>query len=171
MMGLVGNTLVLLVLRRDGLGRTSANVYLSALAVGDSVVLMVASLATYPGFAWGWWLQNTSLVACHTVWLINHTLVDASTWFIVAFTVERCVVVRFPLLKLRLCTPRNAGLCCLCLLALAFGKNIDISFIYHFTKRRLLPNPADPLRLCVQLRKVDYSRLLLRHPDVHSSRL
>ena len=41
MMGLVGNTLVLLVLRRDGLVRTSANVYLSALAVGDSLVLMV----------------------------------------------------------------------------------------------------------------------------------
>ena len=51
MMGLVGNTLVLLVLRRDGLVRTSANVYLSALAVGDSLVLVVASVTTYPVFA------------------------------------------------------------------------------------------------------------------------
>ena len=47
LLGLVGNTLVLLVLRRDGLVRTSANVYLSALAVGDSLVLMVVSVAVY----------------------------------------------------------------------------------------------------------------------------
>ena len=131
-MGLVGNTLVLLVLRRDGLVRTSANVYLSALAVGDSLVLMVASLATYPGFAWGWWLQNTSSVACHATRPIHHTLGTASTWLIAAFTVDRCVVVRFPLLKLRLCTPRNAGLCCGSLLVLAFVKNIDLFFMDAF---------------------------------------
>ncbi|KAK2152826.1 hypothetical protein NP493_2395g00009 [Ridgeia piscesae] len=112
MMGLVGNTLVLLVLRRDGLVRTSANVYLSALAVGDSLVLMVATVAAYPMYGW-----------------------DASVWLIVAFTVERCVVVRFPLLKLRLCTPRNAGLCCLSLLVLAFLKNIDLFFVYNFNRQ------------------------------------
>ena len=39
--GLVGNSLVLLVLRQDGLLRTSANVLLTALAVADSLVLMV----------------------------------------------------------------------------------------------------------------------------------
>ncbi|KAK2175616.1 hypothetical protein NP493_718g00015 [Ridgeia piscesae] len=104
MMGLVGNTLVLLVLRRDGLVRTSANVYLSALAVGDSLVLMVDAVAIYP--------------------------VNASTWFIVAFTVERCVVVRSPLR--RLSTPRNAGLCCGSLLVLAFVKNIDLFFVQDF---------------------------------------
>ena len=56
MMGLVGNTLVLLVLRRDGLVRTSANVYLSALAVGDSLVLMVASVAACPMYGWRWFI-------------------------------------------------------------------------------------------------------------------
>ena len=130
MMGLVGNTLVLLVVRRDGLMRTSANVYLSALAVGDSLVLVVASVVMYPGEAWGWWFDSTSRLACHVTWPILHTILNASTWFIVAFTVERCVVVRFPLLKLRLCTPRNAGLCCGSLLVLAFVKNIDLFFIH-----------------------------------------
>ena len=129
MTGLVGNTLVLLVLRRDGLVRTSANVYLSALAVGDSLVLMVASLVDYPDYGWGWLIERTSLVACHATRPIHHTLVDASTWFIVAFTIERCVVVRFPLLKLRLCTPRNAVLCCGSLLVLAFVKNFDLFFM------------------------------------------
>ena len=128
MMGLVGNTLVLLVLRRDGLVRTSANVYLSALAVGDSLVLMVASVAMYPGVAWGWWFDSTSRLACHVTWPVLFTLVNASTWFIVAFTVERCVVVRSPLR--RLSTPRNAGLCCGSLLVLAFVKNMDLFFIY-----------------------------------------
>ena len=127
MTGLVGNTLVLLVLRRDGLVRTSANVYLSALAVGDSLVLMVASVTTYPGIAWGWWFNSTSRLACRVTWPVLPTLVNASTWFIVAFTVERCVSVRSPLR--RLSTPRNAGLCCGSLLVLAFVKNIDGFFI------------------------------------------
>ena len=128
MMGLVGNTVVLLVLRRDGLVRTSANVYLSALAVGDSLVLMVASVVVYPGRAWGWWIDSTSRLACQVTWPVLHTLINASTWFIDAFTVERCVVVRAPLR--RLSTPRNAGLCCVSLLVLAFVKNIDLFFIH-----------------------------------------
>ncbi|KAK2168827.1 hypothetical protein NP493_1212g00034 [Ridgeia piscesae] len=83
----------------------------------------------YPGRAWGWWFVRTSRLACHVTLSLLFTLVNASTWFIVAFTVERCVVVRFPLLKLRLCTPRNAGLCCGSLLVLAFVKNIDLIFM------------------------------------------
>ena len=134
MMGLVGNTLVLLVLRRDGLVRTSANVYLSALAVGDSLVLMVTSIALYPGLVWHWWLKDMSKLACHTVRQIRVTLTEVSTLFIVAFTVERCVVVRFPLLKLRLCTPRNAGLCCGSLLVLVFVKNVHLFFTLPWQK-------------------------------------
>ena len=61
------------------------------------------------------------------------TLTGASSLFIVAFTVERCVVVRFPLLKLRLCTPRNAGLCCLSLSLFVFLKNVYIIFTYDLT--------------------------------------
>ena len=152
MMGLVGNTLVLLVLRRDGLVRTSANVYLSALAVGDGLVLMVASVAMYPGYGWGWWLDDTSTVACHATWPVHHTLVNASTWFIVAFTVERCVVVRFPLLKLRLCTPRNAGLCCGSLLVLAFVKNFDLFFVNDI----VIDTDSENVHCTVPLRYLDY---------------
>ncbi|KAK2159504.1 hypothetical protein NP493_1711g00021 [Ridgeia piscesae] len=126
-MGLVGNTLVLLVLRRDGLVRTSANVYLSALAVGDSLLLMVASVVVYPGLGWGWWFDDASRLVFRVTRPVLFTLGSASTWFIVAFTVERCVVVRAPLR--RLSTPRNAGLCCGSLLLLAFVKNIDLFFV------------------------------------------
>ena len=152
MTGLVGNTLVLLVLRRDGLVRTSASVYLSALAVGDSLVLMVTSVALYTGKAWGWWFDSTSRLACHVTWPVLHTIINASTWFIVAFTVERCVVVRFPLLKLRLCTPRNAGLCCGSLLVLAFVKNIDLFFLQDF----VVDTVSDDVICTVQLSYRDY---------------
>ncbi|KAK2191321.1 hypothetical protein NP493_54g02030 [Ridgeia piscesae] len=152
MMGLVGNTLVLLVLRRDGLVRTSANVYLSALAVGDNLVLMVASVAVYPHVAWGWRFDSANRLACLITWPVLHTLVNASTWFIVAFTVERCVVVRFPLLKLRLCTPRNAGLCCGSLLSLAFVKNIDVFFVHDLV---VISNSGDA-SCTVPLRYRDY---------------
>ena len=150
MMGLVGNTLVLLVLRRDGLVRTSANVYLSALAVGDSLVLVVDSVVMYPGVAWGWGFDSTSRLACLITWSVNHTLVNASTWFIVAFTVERCVVVRSPLR--RLSTPRNAGLCCGSLLLLAFVKNIDLFFIHDL----VVSTDSGDVICTVQLRYLDY---------------
>ncbi|KAI0236452.1 hypothetical protein LSAT2_013010 [Lamellibrachia satsuma] len=131
--GFVGNTLVLLVLWRDGLMRTSANVYLTALAVGDNLVLMVASVAVYPAYAWGWWLDDTSILACHAIWPTLNILENVSIWIIPAFTAERCVAILFPLLKLRVCTPNKAGLCCGSLLILALVKNIELSFMFAFT--------------------------------------
>ena len=95
MMGLVGNTLVLLVLRRDGLVRTSANVYLSALAVGDSLVLMVASVVVYPAYGWGWWFDDASRLACHVVWPVNFSL--ASRFYVVHCRVHCRALRRRPL--------------------------------------------------------------------------
>ena len=127
--GLVGNSLVLLVLRRDGLLGTSANVYLTALAVGDSLELTVASVAAYPIYAWSFCVEDTSMWTCRAIWSVHHTLGNASIWFIVAFTAERCVAVCFPLFKLILCTPRKASVCCVALLVVAFVKNIDLVFV------------------------------------------
>ena len=94
-----------------------------------------------------------------------YTLANASTWFIVAFTVERCVLVRFPLLKLRLCTPRNAGLCCGSLLVLAFVKNIDLFFINDLVVGTDLRCTVTFLGLCEQLPTNDYLRYVLCDPD------
>ncbi|KAK2175608.1 hypothetical protein NP493_718g00000 [Ridgeia piscesae] len=106
----------------------------------------------YPVYVYGWWFEDTSRLACHLTWSVNYTLVNASTWFIVAFTVERCVVVRFPLLKLRLCTPRNAGLCCGSLLVLAFVKNIDLFFVHNL----VISTDSDDVICTVPLRYWDY---------------
>ena len=131
--GLVGNTLVLLVLKREGLLRTSANVYLTAMAIGDNLVLIIASVAAYPFFTWGFMLGDTSIWACRVILPAHYTLLNASIWVIVAFTAERCVAVRCPLLKLRLCTPNKAGLCCVALLVVAVVKNIDLFFLLDLT--------------------------------------
>ncbi|KAI0230242.1 hypothetical protein LSAT2_019391 [Lamellibrachia satsuma] len=151
--GLVGNTLVLLVLRRDGLARTSANVFLTALAVGDTMGLLVASVVSYPHFAWGIWLENTSNWACRAIRPAHATLVTASSWVVVGFTVERCVATRHMLFKLHMHTPRNAGLCCLSLLVLSFVKNIDLCVIFTFTT-----NPSGDLICTIPLRYTDYMR-------------
>ena len=113
--------------------RTSANVYLTALAVGDSLVLVVASVAFYPGIAWGFWLEDTSVWACRTIKPLHNTLLTASVWIIPAFTAERCVAIRLPLPQRRVCTPSNAGLCCVALLVAAFVKNADFVFMSVFT--------------------------------------
>ncbi|KAK2191322.1 hypothetical protein NP493_54g02051 [Ridgeia piscesae] len=106
----------------------------------------------YPGRAWGWWFNDTSRLACRVTMSVLFTLLNTSTWFIVAFTVERCVVVRFPLLKLRLCTPRNAGLCCGSLLVLAFVKNIDLFFVQYL----VVDTDSDDVICTAPLRYRDY---------------
>ena len=90
-------------------------------------------MAFYPGIAWGFWLERTSIWACRTTRPVQYTLLSASVWIIPAFTAERCVAIRFPLIKRRVCTPSNAGLCCLALLVAAFAINIDFVFMSDFT--------------------------------------
>ncbi|KAK2167965.1 hypothetical protein NP493_1248g02029 [Ridgeia piscesae] len=77
-----------LVQRRDGLVRTSANVYLSALAVGDSLVLMFASVAVYSGVVL---VSNWAII--RTVW---RDLMQTSTRdLIVRHTTVMCLAVSF----------------------------------------------------------------------------
>ena len=133
--GFVGNALVLLVLRRKGLVKTSANVYLSALAICDTLVLAIASLVIYSPLAWGVRLDATNEWTCRALWPAHHTLSNASMWIIVMFTVERFIAVRFPLQKLRKLTPRKASVWCASILLFAFVKNIDLFFVFSIVDR------------------------------------
>ncbi|KAI0220846.1 hypothetical protein LSAT2_027683, partial [Lamellibrachia satsuma] len=121
--GLVGNTLVLLVLRRDGLVRTSANVYLTALAVGDSLVLVVAYRLGV--LARRYECMGMSHHQATTQHITKRVCLDHSR--------VHCRAIRFPLLKRRVCTPSNAGLCCVALFVTAFVKNADFVFMSDFT--------------------------------------
>lgn len=134
-LGLVGNTLVLVVLRREGLVRTSANVYLSAMAVSDSLLLLASSLVNYLPDVWDIDLPSTNIWTCRTTAPALATLYNGSIWILAAFTVERYVAVRFPLLKRLVCTLRNAGVSCVSLLVLAFMKNTDMFFILTIVDR------------------------------------
>ena len=89
--------------------RTSANVYLSAMAVSDSLLLVASSLVNYLPDVWDIDLPSTNIWTCRTTAPALATLYNGSIWILAAFTVERYVAVRFPFLKRRVYTPRNAG--------------------------------------------------------------
>jgi hypothetical protein len=106
-LGLVGNALTVMVLTRRTM-HTSTNCFLTALAIWDSVVLLMSlllmSLAAFvPAF------QRDALpyviVYLYPVALVAQTI---TVWLTVSFTVERYIAVCHPLQAASMCTIQRA---------------------------------------------------------------
>ena len=93
--GLAGNTLTLLVMRRRSCEATSADVYLSMLALADSSVLIVG-LDEYFRTAWTLNILEINPWACRTVLFLQGATSNTAIWILVAFTLERFSVVCTP---------------------------------------------------------------------------
>ncbi|CAF0898508.1 unnamed protein product [Didymodactylos carnosus] len=65
-------------------------------------------------------LVDLSKLLCKTSTYLRHTLRFAAHWIVVAFTLERLIVVHFPLHTSILCTPRCAKRVCLFILIMSF---------------------------------------------------
>ncbi len=107
-LGLIGNSLTIIILTRRAM-RSSTNVYLTALAIWDAVVLICTALLI------GWVRFGISFynnyvhayIVCYVypVALIAQT---ATIWLTVSFTVERFIAVSYPLKAARMCTLKRA---------------------------------------------------------------
>lgn len=92
--GILGNGLSLAVFSTRIMRLMSARVYLTTLAVSDSVFLTCVLLN---------WLVNTGLdavhrpVTCQLQVYLSYVSGFLSVWVVVAFTVERCLALMFPL--------------------------------------------------------------------------
>ncbi len=108
-LGTVGNALTIVILTNRVM-RSSTNVYLSALAVWDIVVLVCTLLligieaipeaVSYRNYVYAYvvaWIYPLALVAQ-----------TATIWLTVSFTVERYIAVCHPLKAARMCTIRRA---------------------------------------------------------------
>ena len=121
--GVSGNTLILLVLRRGGYGKTSASVYLWLLAAADSFVLAFGFVDGYLRHAWHFAITDSSAVACRLIWFLQPGLATTAIWILVAFTVERFMGVCFPMRPLQ--TARQAYVIAAALMVAALLKNTD----------------------------------------------
>ena len=107
-LGLIGNSLTIIILTRRAM-RSSTNIYLSALAVWDIVVLICTALLIgldLPEFVWYRHCVYAYVVSyAYPLALIAQT---ATIWLTVSFTVERYIAVCHPLKAARMCTIKRA---------------------------------------------------------------
>ena len=109
MLGTIGNSLTIIILTRRAM-RSSTNIYLSALAVWDIVVLnctaLLIGLPAIPEFmVYRYYVHPYVISYVYPIALIAQT---ATIWLTVSFTVERYIAVCHPLKAARMCTIKRA---------------------------------------------------------------
>ncbi|XP_069669921.1 thyrotropin-releasing hormone receptor isoform X2 [Periplaneta americana] len=104
-LGTVGNCISVLVFFTTKLKKLSSSFYLAALAVSDTGFL-ISLFATWLN-SFGVSLFNTSGLCEMNIYL-TFVCSFLSAWFVVAFTVERFIAVRYPLRRPSMCTVARA---------------------------------------------------------------
>ena len=96
-MGTVGNLMSFVVLRCRAMVKVSSYHYLASLAIADTVVLFIGLLRLWLGELTGTDFHDSSDWVCKLTVSFGYTASDLSVWLIIAVTVERYIVVCFPL--------------------------------------------------------------------------
>ena len=123
-LGTFGNILSFMILRRRVMLKVSSYHYLAVLAVADSLVLYVGLMRLWLGELTGYDLHDSSHWLCKVTISIGYSASDLSVWLIIAVTVERYIVVCFPLHASTVISTRRAKWLIGCLTLLMFGINL-----------------------------------------------
>ncbi|XP_041355543.1 kappa-type opioid receptor-like [Gigantopelta aegis] len=115
--GLVGNSLVFLLMRDAKFSLLSYPIYLRVLSVSDSAVLILFCLHQSLRFFHSFHIIGDHEIGCRVWMFMRYTVMTLSPWLVVGLTVDRFVCVVFPLTRNRFCTPRKAKIVCSCLIA------------------------------------------------------
>ncbi|ELT88617.1 hypothetical protein CAPTEDRAFT_27008, partial [Capitella teleta] len=109
LLGGFANLLSFLVFTVTHLKRQSSSIYLASLAMAD--IIFLSSLT----FIWLGGLPSQMKLSlfhqdiwCQLVLYSTHVTTFLSVWYVVSFTVERYIIVHYPLRKDRYCTPKRA---------------------------------------------------------------
>ncbi|XP_045194422.2 G-protein coupled receptor daf-37-like [Mercenaria mercenaria] len=114
--GTIGNIFSFCILFKN-VKKASTYSYLSALALVDLLVLYIGLLRIWIGqFTTD--IVDTNNILCKVGIFLGYVSSDVSVWLIVAVTIERLIVVMFPLRAPRLCNARNARISILIIIAL-----------------------------------------------------
>ena len=154
--GLVGNALSFCVFRCTSLRSYPSNVYLSALALADSGFLLMLSMT---------WLNVLHVPLFHTQGLcqlfvyLTYVFGFLSVWYVVTFTVERFVVVCYPLYRYTWCTSGRARLV---VASFAGVAAVAYSFTLWTSKVVVLANGS---RVCTHLSEYDTLLSVAGHID------
>ncbi|NXX34745.1 TRFR protein, partial [Nicator chloris] len=101
-LGIVGNIMVVLVVLRTKHMRTPTNCYLVSLAVADLMVLVAAGLPNITESLYRSWVYG--YVGCLCITYLQYLGINASSFSIAAFTIERYIAICHPIKAQLLCT-------------------------------------------------------------------
>lgn len=107
-LGTFGNVFSFLILRNKTMTRQSTNLFLAALALADSIVLLVGLLRRWVADISGMELQSEANWLCKTVSVLGYSSSHFSVWLIIAVTIERYIAVSHPLHASRFCNISRA---------------------------------------------------------------
>ncbi|KAK2148280.1 hypothetical protein LSH36_505g00034 [Paralvinella palmiformis] len=105
LLGVAGNFVTFLVFTTTHLNRQSSSIYLASLAVVDMLFLWCLSMI------WLSWVHVDVFhrhVWCQCIVYMTYVCTFLSVWYVVSFTIERYIIVYYPLKKDLLCTRRRA---------------------------------------------------------------
>lgn len=138
-LGLIGNCLSLSVFVSKAMRKMSASLYLAALSITDTSVLIVFVLFDWLAKGLKHWTGHVTADIinvngiCQLFLYFSYTLRFASVWLIVIFTIERYIGVCLPLKRLRMCNRNSAKravfICTLMALSVSIYKPI-LSGVY-----------------------------------------
>lgn len=141
--GVLGNILCFVTLVFSSLRATTTCVYMAAIAVLDCVILVLDLCVLIRGFLGHTQFYLSNDWACGFHNFIFYFSIHADVLLLLAMTVDRFIVVRFPLKAQRLCTPSSAMKAIAAVCFFSFALNFQIFFT-----RRMGPtgNVDDPLK-------------------------
>ena len=126
--GLIGNTLVLLVMRRRRMRGTSTSVYLRFLAVFDIFVLIVGMLPEWFEYMGILVFKEVHPITCKLEKFLAYSCSDTAIWILVIFTLDRFHALVFPFSKLDICQAHRAKYNVLAAGLMAIVKNFHVFF-------------------------------------------
>ena len=142
--GVIGNTLSFVTFIFSNLKSLSSSVYLAALAIAD-IGFLLCVLAS--------WITNFNVNLyhqpgwCQAFVYLTYVFSFLSVWYVVGFTVERYIAVRFPFKRGDMCTVRRARIV---VVSLALFAIVAYNFAIWTSGSFLMPSssPIAGQRLC-----------------------
>lgn len=136
--GILGNLLSFIVLQRQR-KKVSTYFYLCFLSVMDFAVLLTGLAGIWGKHLIGKDVQDISDLTCKCSIFFGHFFSDVSVWVIIAVTVERFVVVKYPFRTLSSKRIRQAKIICAAIVALMCAINVHFLVLAEIQVRNGAP--------------------------------
>ena len=148
--GALGNIFSFILMLQREMRHTSTYFYLAVLAIADTLVLFVSAFKTWIRTWSNFELLHISDASCKTLMFLTYFSLHLSAWLVVAVTLERFIVVWFPLKATTICSTTRAKLTILFLMLALFLLNVHL-----FWTAELVIDPETGAKECAMLRDYD----------------